>query len=1115
MAYDPVSGPVSLAENMIMRTLTSLMLLLAACAAPVTVSAQEGEDGAEEEQGLLNAGNLAGLEFRSIGPAFTGGRVTDFAVEPGHPERYWAATASGGVWKTGNAGTTWETVFDGQGSYSIGCLAMEPGNPKVVWVGTGENNSQRSVSFGDGVYRTRDGGKNWDKIGLEESEHIGMIAIDPRDPDTVFVAAQGPLWRSGGQRGLYKTSDGGASWRRVLHVDDDTGVNEVHLDPRDPDLMYASSYQRRRHVWTLINGGPGSTIWKSEDGGETWRKAEKGLPKVHKGRIGLDVSPADPDVVYAIVEAAMDESGFYRSSDRGETWEKQSSKSSSSPQYYNELVCDPADADRVYMLDTFLQVTGDGGKTWSRVEREDRHVDDHALWIDPANTGHLLVGSDGGIYESWDEGAAWEFKANMALGQYYRVSVDDSEPFYYVYGGTQDNNSQGGPSRTISRAGITNEDWFVTVGGDGYEAVAEPGNPDIVYTMWQYGGLVRYDRKSGEQVDIKPREAPGEAPVKWNWDSPLIVSPHLSTRLYFGANVLFRSDDRGDSWTQVSPDLTRQLDRNQLEVMGRVWGVDAVSKNKSTSFYGNIVSLSESRLVEGLLYAGTDDGLVQVSEDGGGRWRKVDAFPGVPELSYVSRLEASKHDPDTVYAAFSNHKAGDFKPYVLRSDDRGRSWASIAGDLPEREIVWSLGEDPVMPGMLFAGTEFGVYATLDGGAKWIRLKGGLPTIAVRDLDIQEREGDLVLGTFGRSFYVLDDYAALRQMSEEALAAPQLYPVRDALLYIEASRLGGRKGRGSQGAAFYTAPNPPFGALISYWLPEKVQSREEARRKDEKEARKDGGDVHYPSWEELRAEDLETEPAVVLTIRDEEGAVVRRITGPRGKGFHRVSWNLRWPSSNPVSLAEKDLDPWEDPARGPLALPGSYTVTLSKLVDGRFTELAGPQPIEVVPLGIASLPAADRAEAFAFQKKVARLQRAVGGAQKALGEASGRLEHCRKAALETAGTDPGLVAEVDRLQAALAALRFELDGDTTLSSRSEPAPLSVSERVNNIVGNQWNTTSAPTRTERDAYRHAGAAFCSLLGDLRELVEKDLSGLESRLEAAGAPWTPGRIPDWTIE
>ncbi|RMH04281.1 MAG: glycosyl hydrolase [Planctomycetota bacterium] len=1100
------------------RTLLPLFLFLAACSAPATLPAQENagkEKAGGEEAGPLTAAGLAGLKFRSIGPAFIGGRIADLAVEPGHPERFWIAVASGGVWRTENAGTTWRPVFDDQGSYSIGCLAMEPGNPNVVWVGTGENNSQRSVSFGDGVYRTRDGGKSWENLGLKESEHIGMIAIDPRDPNTVFVAAQGPLWRSGGDRGLYKTTDGGATWRRVLHVDDDTGVNEVHLDPRDPDRMYASSYQRRRHVWTLINGGPGSTIWKSEDGGETWRKIERGLPKVDKGRIGLAVAPADPDRIYAIVEAAYGEGGVFRSDDRGESWRKVSSKMTSSPQYYNELVCDPHDPDRLYLLDTFLQVSEDGGATWKRVPGKNKHVDNHALWIDPADTDHLLVGCDGGVYESWDRGRAWEFKSNLPIGQFYRVSADDSRPFYYVYGGTQDNNSMGGPSRTTDRAGITNADWFVTVGGDGYEALAEPGNPDIVYTMWQYGGLVRYDRRSGERVDIKPREGPGEEPVRWNWDSPLIISPHSPTRLYFAGNVLFRSDDRGDHWTRVSPDLTRRLDRNRLEVMGRVWSVDAVAKNKSTSFYGNIVALSESPLVEGLLYAGTDDGLIQVSEDGGGHWRRIDSFPGVPELSYVSRIEASRHDPDRVWAAFSNHKMGDFRPYLLRSDDRGRTWTNAAGDLPEREIVWSLAEDPVDPELLFAGTEFGVYLTLDGGGRWIRLKGGLPTIAVRDLEIQEREGDLVLGTFGRSIYVLDDYTPLRGLSDERLAAPVLFPPRDALLYVPASRLGGRDGRGSQGAGFYSAPNPDFGALITYWLPEKIESRREARRRQETKKAKEGEDTPYPTWEELRAEDLETAPAMILTVHDESGAVVRRLTGPRTKGFHRVAWDLRLPSPEPVSLAGKEPAPWEDPPSGHLALPGTYTVSLAKLVDGELVELAEPQPLRVVPLGLASLPAADRAEAFAFQEKVARLQRAVRGAQKVIEETADRLQHCRRAALDAGAAGPEILAEIERLHRVLADLRTRLNGDETRSKRSEPAPPAIADRVGNIVESQWHTTSAPTGTERDAYRQAGEAFAALLAELRTLVEQELPALEDRLETAGAPFTPGRLPRWRIE
>ena len=785
--------------------------LLLAIAAPLSADYAEAADGKTGDEDIMSAKTFAGLKLRSMGPALMAGRVGDFAVDPNNRARYYVAVASGGVWKTTNAGTTWTPVFDKQGSYSIGCVTMDPGNPHVVWVGTGENNSQRSVGFGDGVYRTRDDGVTWENLGLSESEHIGTILIDPRDSDTVYVAAQGPLWRAGGDRGLYKTTDGGANWERILHVSDDTGVNEVHCDPRDPDVLYASAYQRRRRVWTLIDGGPESAIYKSTNTGRTWRKVSKGLPEVDMGRIGLDVSPADPDVVYAIIEAADGKSGFFRSADRGESWEKRSDYKTFSAQYYNEIVCDPLDVGRVYVFDTFLHVSEDGGKTFKRVPRQHRHVDDHALWIDPHDNDYLLVGCDGGVYESFDRGANWDFKPNLPVTQFYRVSVDNSLPFYYVYGGTQDNNTLGGPSRTRDRIGIANEHWFVTVGGDGYKTRVDPEDPNIVYSQWQYGGLVRHDRRSGEIVDIKPREAPGEEPYRWNWDSPLIISPHDHRRLYFAANRLFRSDDRGNSWTVVSDDLTRRLDRNALAVMGRVQPSDAVAKHHHTSFFGNCVALTESPLVEGLIYVGTDDGLVQVTEDGGQSWRRTALFPSVPDMTYVSCLTASQHDPDTVFAAFDNHKNGDFKPYLLVSTNRGHDWTSIVGDLPERDIVYTVVQDHVDPKLLFVGTEFGAYFTVDGGAHWIKLTGGVPTIAVRDLAIQERENDLVLGTFGRGAYILDDYTPLRLANRELLErGPCLFPVKDALRYIETSRLGGSSGKGSQGQDHYAQGTAPRG-----------------------------------------------------------------------------------------------------------------------------------------------------------------------------------------------------------------------------------------------------------------------------------------------------------------
>ncbi len=1075
----------------------------------VSVTAGKEKDPADKP---MSAGTFAGLKLRSLGPALMSGRICDFAVNPNHTSQRYAAMCSGGVWKTENGGTTWKPIFDKQGSYSVGCVTLDPNNANVVWVGTGENNSQRSVSFGNGVYRSRDGGKNWENMGLRQSEHIGMIVVDPRDSNTVYVAAQGPLWRAGGDRGLYKTTDGGKTWKRVLDISNDTGVNEVHFDPRNPDVLYASSYQRRRRVWTLINGGPESAIYKSEDAGATWRELKKGIPAVDKGRIGLCVSPGNPDVVYAIVEAQGDKGGFFRSTDRGETWTRRNKYMASSPQYYNEIVCDPIKVDRVYTLDTFMRVTEDGGKTFHRTPRQFRHVDDHALWIDPSDTRHLLVGCDGGVYESYDRGEAWQYKPNLPITQFYRVAVDNAEPFYNIYGGTQDNNTLGGPSRTTNPAGIFNEDWFVTVGGDGFETQVDPTDPMIVYSQWQYGGLIRHDRRSGQIVDIKPREAPGEEPYRWNWDSPLIISSHDHKRLYFGANVLFRSDDRGNSWRKVSGDLSRGLDRDALKVMGKVQRVDAVAKNRSTSIYGNTVALAESPRKEDVLYVGTDDGLIHVTEDGGQNWRVESLFPGVPDRAYVSFLVASQHDAGTVYATFDNHKDGDFKPYILRSTDHGHTWKSITGDLPDREIVYTLGEDHVKPDLLFAGTEFGVYFTIDGGEKWIKLKGGMPTIAVKDLTIQKRESDLVLATFGRGFYVLDDYTPLRVADETFFKQDAaIFPVKPALRYIETSRLGGWSGRGSQGAMFFVTPNPAFGATFTYYLKDKLLTKKEKRKKAEKDGSKD-----YPSIDELREEDQQLPSSVMLTVRDDTGAVVQRVKGSREKGIHRVAWNLRYPSSRPTQLKRpKNLPPWAWLPRGPLALPGTYTVTMEKQVDGVVTAMTEPVSFEVVPLELATFPAKDREVVMAFQKKAARLSRAVQGAGRAIGEVDTRLSYLRKALVDTPAADPAILGELYAIRTKLNAIKTTLQGDRTLAKHMRPAPTSISERVGAIVSDQWDVTSAPTQTQLDGYQYAADEFVKVLAELHELIEKDLAAVEAKMEAAGAPWTPGRLPVWERE
>ncbi|RMG68619.1 MAG: glycosyl hydrolase [Bacteroidetes bacterium] len=1063
-----------------------------------------------EEKPLFGSSVLGGLSFRSVGPALTSGRIADLAVNPHDPAEYYVAVASGGVWKTVNAGTTYEPIFDSQGSYSIGCITLDPSNPATVWVGTGENNGQRSVAYGDGIYRSTDGGATWEHMGLKESEHIGKIIVHPDDPNTVWVAAQGPLWSDGGDRGLYKTTDGGKTWRKVLEVDEYTGANDIVIDPRNPDILYASTWQRARKVWTFIGGGPGSGLYRSVDGGETWQKSQQGLPGGDLGRIGLAISPVDPDVVYAIAEAEGDKGGFYRSTDRGASWQKRNDLTTSG-NYYQEIVCDPHNVDRVYVMDTYAHVTSDGGQTFSRLGERHKHVDNHAMWIDPRDPDHYLMGCDGGLYETWDAAATWQFKPNLPVTQFYKVATDQATPFYNIYGGTQDNFSLGGPSRTINQQGITNSDWYATNGGDGFESQVDPEDPNIVYAQAQYGYLVRYDRRSGENISIQPQPGEGEPGLRWNWDAPLLISPHKATRLYFAANKLFRSEDRGNNWTAISPDLSRQLDRNTLPVMGRVWGMDAVAKNRSTSIYGNIVALDESPLQEGLLYVGTDDGLVQISDNGGESWQRLESFPGVPDRTYVNMLKASQHDANTVYAIFNNHKNGDFKPYILRSTDRGQTWTSIAADLPERGSVYCMAEDHVDPKLLFVGTEFGVFVSIDGGENWEQMKAGLPTIAVRDMEIQKRENDLVLATFGRGFYVLDDYSPLRHMQEETLSQEaHIFPVKDAWMFIEASPLV-YGGKGFQGESYFTTDNPPVGAVFTYYLKEAPKTLAAQRKEREKELVKAGEAVPYPTFEEMRNEDDEEAPYLLFTITDEAGAVVTRIKESASSGTHRAVWNFRYPSTAPVRLGSNLID---GENRGYMAMPGTYQVAMSLVHNGELKVLTEPISFTIKLLGNSSLPAEDRKAVDAFMSEVAALTRDMTAASRLHDELTDKIKHI-KAAIQQAPAAPiALLPQAREVETRLIDMERELEGDRSLSSREFETPPSLSDRLGIVTWGLWESTSAPTGTMKEAFQIAQRQFESLKTDLVDLAG-EVEKLEQELERSGAPYTPGRRPGWFTE
>jgi photosystem II stability/assembly factor-like uncharacterized protein len=1057
---------------------------------------------------ILNSGAVSGLKFRSIGPAFASGRIADFAINPKNKSEWFVAVASGHVWKTTNNGTTFEPVFDNYGAYSIGCIVYDPNNSFVLWLGTGENNHQRALGYGNGVYKSIDGGKSWKNMGLKDSRQIGKILVDPRCSDVVYVAAEGSVWGPGGERGLYKTTDGGKTWKKILEISENTGVNNILMDPRNPDVLYASSEQRRRHVFTKIGGGPETAIYKSTNAGETWDKLTSGLPGSDMGGIGMAISPVNPDVIYAIIEASKDASGFYRSIDRGASWQKMSSHVAQG-QYYNEIYCDPKDVDKVYSVETISHFTEDGGKTWKQVGNNRRHVDDHALWIDPDDTKHFLIGSDGGAYETFNGGADFLFKSNLPVTQFYRVQVDNSLPFYYVYGGTQDNNSMGGPSRSTRGDGVYSDDWFVTNGGDGFWSQIDPVDPNIVYAESQYGGMVRYDRKSQEAVDIRPEPRKGEDNYKWNWNTPLLLSTHNHKRLYCAANKVFLSDDRGNTWQVISDDLTAKIDRNTWPVMGKYWSIDAVQKDISTSLYGTIISFDESLLNENLLFAGTDDGLIQITEDGGKNWRKSEKFPGIPENTYVSDILSSRFDQNIVYASFDNILRDDFKPYILKSTDKGKSWTSISSNLPENGTVHTLAQDHVNPKLLFAGTEFGCFFTIDDGKNWIQLKSGIPDVSVRDITIQRRENDLVLATFGRGFYILDDYTPLRTLNRDSLLQKEgmIFPIKDALMYLATD------GKYGQGSTVYSGKNPDFGAVFTYFVKDVPKTLKEKRKEKEKELFKKGEPIPQPTEAELRRESQELAAFLTFTITDESGNIVRVIRKSPSKGINRMNWDLRYQSTRKV-WGEK-YDPLQDNGGSILAMPGTYKVSMSMTFGDEVKQLALPVAFKAVLLNNLSLPPADRRAMVDFHRKVAEITRVMQGTEEYAEDLLKRTNGLLLALNSTPAASPALVKKALGVQFALDSLlntKFNRPSIHPSDEENSPAPVPLNARLGKLSWISWMSTQEPTQTQLEAYTILEEEFPPVYNTIKNIGAVEVPALEKAVEALGAPVTPGRLPEW---
>ena len=1075
-------------------------LLKAAVAVSVALSCSPTYADKDDSDGIFSSSTFEAMELRNIGPAYMSGRIADIAIDQNNPSTWYTAVGSGGVWKTTNAGTTWEPIFDDQPVYSIGDVTIAPSNSNIIWVGTGENNGGRHISFGDGVYKSLDGGQTWKNMGLSKSEHVSDIIIHPTNPDIVWVSAQGPLWSGGGERGLYKTTDGGENWKQVLKPADKwTGVTSLLIDPRNPDKLYAATWARQRSIGAYVGTNEGAGIHTSNDGGETWTELKTGLPQGNMGKIGMAISPKNPDVIYATIETDNRGGGFYRSADQGASWTKMSDEvgGGTGPHYYQEIFADQHQFDRVYIASNYSKVSDDGGKTWTPINTKRKHVDDHAMAFHPTDPDFVLMGSDGGIYMSHDRMANWRFMANLPLTQFYKVAPDDSKPFYKIYAGAQDNSTQGGPSRTMREEGIKNKDWFLTLGGDGHGPAVEPGNPDIMYSQWQQGNLTRVDMKTREGVYIKPQPLPGDPAERYNWDAPINVSAHDPARIYFASQRVWRSDDRGDSWTPVSGDLTKNGNRMHSPLMGRTWSVEAGWDLYAMTEYHTIANFAESPVDENILWAGTDDGIIQVTTNGGKSWKKIelDDIRGIPANSYVNDIRADLFDPNTVYVALDNHKYGDYKPYLIKSTNLGKSWTSLAEDLPEKHLVWRIVQDHVNKDLLFIGTEFGVFFSVDGGKDWVELDGGMPTISTRDVKIQRRENDLVAGTFGRGIYILDDYAPLRSLTEKSMQ-------QDAILFgpsrpVKWFQLDDNH-TDSDGDDRFVAENPEHGATFTYYLKDSLLTAKEKRQEAEKKLIEDKKYPKYPSWEAVEAENQEAAPAVYVEVRDSGGDVIKRVEGKVNKGLHRITWDMKHTSTSPLTDKEsKD--------RGLMALPGTYTATLFKRVNAKVTQLSEPVSFELKPIVQGALEGATYEEITAYSDKVSTAQKRALSSTTVLTQLKDTMALLRTAIDRTPN-------DVAKLEAQFAAIQDEINEVNRafygLKSRDKMGikPANIMSRLR-YARSALGSSYGPTQQHKDQLGYAQDSLDSVVTRISTLQDTAVPKLQQAVVDAGGPWTSG--------
>ena len=1058
-----------------------------------------------------NKVSLTNFNFRNIGPAFLSGRIADIAIDSKNENIWYVAVGSGGVWKTLNSGTTWIPLFDDENSYSTGCVTIDPNNSATIWVGTGENVGGRHVAYGDGIYKSDNGGKSWINMGLKKTEHISKIIVHPENSNIVWVVAQGPLWKKGGQRGVYKTINGGKNWKKVLGNSQWTGATDILIDPRNPNVLYAATWDRHRTVAAFMGGGPGSGIHKSVDGGETWKKLHKGLPNdrdsngdgkideddlptVNMGKIGLAISPQKPDVLYAAIELERTTGGVYKSEDSGESWNKMSNAVSGAtgPHYYQELYASPHKFDRLYLMNVRVLTSEDGGKTFEQLKENKKHSDNHVIAFKKNDPDYLLIGTDAGIYESFDLAENWRYIKNLPLTQFYKVAVNNAEPFYHIFGGTQDNGSAGGPSATDEIEGISNKHWYKTLFADGHQSATDPEFNNLIYAETQQGGLHRIDLITGEQTFIQPQAGINEPHERFNWDAPIIVSPHNPSTIYFGSYRVWKSENRGDSWIPISGDLTRNENRIKLPIMGRKqswensWDVGAMSN------YNTITSLSESPIKKGLIYAGTDDGFIQITKDGGENWKKIPVTSlGLPKRSFVNDIKADIHDENIVYVVLDNHKEGDFNPYLFKSEDQGNSWVPISNDLPKRTLLWRIVQDHVNKNLFFLATEFGVYTSLNGCKNWQKLNG-TPNMGFRDLVIQKRESDLVAASFGRGFYVLDDYSPLRNFSDENLKKKgHLFPIKDGKWFIQRSNLG------NTGADFYLAENPKYGVTMTYHLGNNYETKSEKRKKSEKRLNQNLLDVPFPGYNNLDEEKNETPAYIKISIEDQEGNIVRHLKERAAEGTHRITWDLRHMFKGSVTDSNK-----KNNLRGPIVKPGKYSASLYLVENGETTKLSEKKIFELKPIYESILKGTSFKDYNNYVDDYFRVYNDVQLIEHKIKSANEKVNSLKMAIENTPRETEELVLDFHNLKNSLLLVKRKVFGNESKTEIGEKNTPTLFNRIR-VASQGLSSSYGPTKLHIESLDMARLMNEEIKPLIKNLISKEVSSLENKIKDINGP------------